>query len=174
MAEVTEDPSTWPDWLRESRERAHEALRDARKRRRERERTSSPRGTKFPDPPTRGLTNAMTRPTRFCARRASGGLNDARRTGECRTADGCSSIAAEAERFGRTGYRYPPVWTGDRGQGPMPGVDARGRHTRRTRAREWPEDAVTLVGPLRAAIWHRDGSICTARRVDGRRVRRLK
>ena len=38
---VTEEPSTWPAWLRQSRERAHEALRAARKRRRELERTVS-------------------------------------------------------------------------------------------------------------------------------------
>ena len=33
--EVTEDPNTWPAWLRQSRELAHEALRAARKRRRD-------------------------------------------------------------------------------------------------------------------------------------------
>ena len=40
MREVTDNPDTWPDWLRESRERAHEALRAARKRRREAERAA--------------------------------------------------------------------------------------------------------------------------------------
>lgn len=36
--EVTDDPTTWPDWLREERDRAERAVREVRRRRREVER----------------------------------------------------------------------------------------------------------------------------------------
>ena len=42
--EVTDDPATWPAWLREHNERAHAALREARKRQREAERERDKRG----------------------------------------------------------------------------------------------------------------------------------
>ena len=41
---VTEDPKTWPDWLREHNEQAHAALRESRKRLREAERERDKRG----------------------------------------------------------------------------------------------------------------------------------
>ena len=48
MSDITEDPRTWPDWLRKQRERAHAKLREARQQREaEREKSNSQqRGTK--------------------------------------------------------------------------------------------------------------------------------
>ena len=43
--EVTDDPTTWPEWLRAERDRAEQAVREVRRRRREVERNKTQKET---------------------------------------------------------------------------------------------------------------------------------
>ena len=42
MSDVTENPASWPSWMRETQERAHRELRESRRRRRETARETDP------------------------------------------------------------------------------------------------------------------------------------